>query len=100
MSLKLQYLRNSPLSTRHLGPYTPFVIKKMAVAELKCPLRHPSDGKLRPTLYGSNQLFDIGLCYETFYTSEPCRLGDECYWRHEELSIKERLWTGQPTSAT
>jgi hypothetical protein len=37
-------------------------------------LRYMYDGKVNPTKYGSIQKFDLGLCYETFYMLEACRL--------------------------
>jgi hypothetical protein len=87
---KKPILDASPASVRDLRKYTELVL--VYVAFLPTPLRYLSDGKLRPTMYGANQLFDLGLCYEVFFTLEPCRLGSECFWRHAALTDEEVAW--------
>lgn len=50
------------------------------------------DGKVNPTKYGSVSQRDLGLCYETFLTTNPCRLGKACLWRHKNLDESEVHW--------
>jgi hypothetical protein len=50
------------------------------------------DGKVNPSKYGSILVFDLGLCYETFFIPRTCRLGSACPWRHVELSAQETAW--------
>ncbi|KAF2712826.1 hypothetical protein K504DRAFT_212627 [Pleomassaria siparia CBS 279.74] len=48
------------------------------------------DGKVRPSSYGSNESWDLGLCHGHFRLPSPCAYGDECDWRHKPLSQDEK----------
>lgn len=54
--------------------------------------RAEDDRKLNPSKYGSIREFDLGLCYETWFTAKSCRFGNDCPWRHEELTPREEAW--------
>ena len=49
-------------------------------------------GKIRPTKYGSNASWDLGLCQEHFHTDRPCQFGGRCEFRHRRLSNDERVY--------
>jgi hypothetical protein len=92
MRIRLEepFLLDHPASARDLAKYSELVAARGVRFHPR--FRYPSDGKVRPTLYGSTQLYDLGLCYETFYTTQPCRLGFACFWRHEPLTLEEKSW--------
>lgn len=48
------------------------------------------DHKVNPSRYESIKECDLGLCYETFFTTKSCRYGQDCPWRHSELVQVER----------
>ncbi|KAF1828939.1 hypothetical protein BDW02DRAFT_193772 [Decorospora gaudefroyi] len=50
------------------------------------------NGKVGPSIYGSEQRHDLGLCFSTFLTRHRCEMGLNCPWRHHPLSNEERSW--------
>jgi hypothetical protein len=90
MHLKKPLLYLHPQTAIDLVAYTAFVAAR--VPFLPFYLQYVYDGKLRPTAYGSTKFFDLGLCYETFYTAKMCRMGAACCWRHAALTWEEKVW--------
>ncbi|KAL7780096.1 hypothetical protein CFE70_010117 [Pyrenophora teres f. teres 0-1] len=54
--------------------------------------RNGNNGKVAPSIYGSETRHDLGLCFATFLTRSICEMGPECPWRHHPLSIAEKIW--------
>lgn len=50
------------------------------------------EGKVKPSKYGSNSNWDLGLCNAHFCSPRNCRNGSGCEWRHLGLSEKEKLY--------
>ncbi|KAF2023468.1 hypothetical protein EK21DRAFT_118723 [Setomelanomma holmii] len=88
---KQDLFKDAPIAAKDLIWYTDHVNR------LQHGLPSPIDGKINtgkvnPSKYGSILQKDLGLCYETFFTSESCRHGSRCRWRHDELTMKECQW--------
>ena len=54
--------------------------------------KNGTNGKVSPSIYGSETRHDLGLCFATFLTFETCEMGLDCPWRHHPLSIAEQIW--------
>jgi hypothetical protein len=59
---------------------------------LPSPAGSINHGKLNPSKYGSIREKDLGLCYETFFTSKVCKHGSRYRWRHGKLTQEECEW--------
>jgi len=54
--------------------------------------RNGTNGKIAPSIYGSETRHDLGLCFATFLTRNICEMGLDCPWRHHPLSVVEQIW--------
>ncbi|KAF2871927.1 hypothetical protein BDV95DRAFT_635433 [Massariosphaeria phaeospora] len=48
------------------------------------------NGRVRPSRYGSTDIWDLGLCFQHFSTKSVCIFGKTCDYRHHALSDGER----------
>jgi len=90
MHLKQPLLLDHPKTAIDFFAYTAFIAAR--VPSLPKHLQYVFDAKLRPTQYGSTRFFDLGLCYEMFYTTKMCRMGTACCWRHAAPTWEEKVW--------
>jgi hypothetical protein len=70
MRLEEPFLLDHPALARDLAKYSELVAARGVRFHPR--FRYPSDGKVRPTLYGSTQLYDLGLCYEVVVAGARC----------------------------
>ena len=81
----------APLTAYNLRDYDGQVIVNSKKRARKDRFIH-GNGKVKPSIYGSTQEEDLGLCFATFCTKFNCEMGLECPWRHHPLSTREREW--------
>ncbi|KAJ4378097.1 hypothetical protein N0V83_000929 [Neocucurbitaria cava] len=82
----------APPTASDLRGYTNHVTKKYGALEPEQRFSNGPNGKVKPVQYGSNNAFDLGLCFTTFCTQRACEMGLECPWRHHPLTKDEKEW--------
>jgi hypothetical protein len=84
-SEKLLKVMAGPATAMDLEPYLRSLIDDGVVPQWE-------NGKVNPSKYGSLNLKDLGIFYETFNTISECRYGMHCPWRHHPLTDAESAW--------
>ncbi|KAF2110389.1 hypothetical protein BDV96DRAFT_603972 [Lophiotrema nucula] len=50
------------------------------------------NGRIHRYIYGGDGSNDLGLCYCTWLTRYACQFGEDCVWRHDQLTDEEIEW--------
>ncbi|KAF2787060.1 hypothetical protein K505DRAFT_397486 [Melanomma pulvis-pyrius CBS 109.77] len=87
---KVEIFKASPDTAWDLQGYRGRVIEVLGLR--KGGKTKPNDGKVNPGRYGSTKAKDLGLCYNTFFSTSACVRGSACPWRHDALDEAEIAW--------
>ena len=77
----------TPPTVYDLRVYNTRINNHYATLSKQQQFRNGTNGKVAPSVYGSETRHDLGLCFATFLTRNICEMGLDCPWRHHPLSV-------------